>query len=158
MLKIIKENALDDMAKYNKKRNKKHDKGWFVKQDAGNVEYNNAHFNHVSNGEPMGDSCVGVGSTSCSEDYSSNALDKAQVKAFKLLTSKQAPYAVIYAYDQGKGKVYLDKPLAKKNQNEVNEFVNGFSTGKQTQQIVAYVFYQSQVNKIKYSLEDRGLI
>lgn len=158
MLKIIKENALDDMAKYNKKRNKKHAKGWFVKQDAGNVEYNNAHFNHISNGEPMSDGCVGGDSTSCSEAYSSNDLDKAQVKAFKLLTSRQTPYAVIYAYDQGKGKVYLDKPLVKKSQDEVDEFVNSFSTGKQAQQIVAYVFYQSQVNKIRRSLQDRELI
>lgn len=157
MLKIIKENALDDMSKYNKKRNKKHARGWFVK-DAGNVEYNNAHFNHISNGESM-PSAADCGSASvCSEAYVPTDLDKAQVKAFKLLTSKQSPYAVIYAYDQGKGKVFLDKPLVKKSQEEVDSFVNGFKTGKQAQQIVAYVFYQSQVNKIRYSLEQRELI
>lgn len=157
MLKIIKENALDDMTKYNKKRNKKHDKGWFIKRDAGNVGYNNAHFNHISNGEPMGDSSC-EDSVSCSEAYTVDDLDKAQVKAFRLLTSKQAPYAVIYAYDQGIGKVFLDKPLVKNSQGEVDAFVNSFSRGKQAQKIVAYVFYQTQVNKIKYSLEQRGLI
>lgn len=156
MLKIIKENALDDMTKFNKKRNKKHDKGWFVKLDAGNVEYNNAHFNHIANGESMGEaSSEGV---SCAEAYEVDDLDKAQVKAFRLLTSKQRPYAVIYAYNQGKGKVFLDNPLAKNNQEEVDAFVNGFKRGKQAQQVVAYVFYQSQVEKIKYSLEQRELI
>lgn len=157
MLKIIKENVLDDMSKYNKKRNKKHDRGWFVK-DAGNVEYNNSHFNHITNGESSDTSASSGETSTCSEAYSSTDLDNAQVKAFKLLTSKQAPYAVIYAYDQGKGKVFLDKPLAKKSQEEVDAFVNGFKTGKQAQQIVAYVFYQTQVNKIKYALEHRDLI
>lgn len=47
-MKIIKEeNELEKRAKFNRKHNK--GLGWFVKLDAGNVEYNNAFFNAASN-------------------------------------------------------------------------------------------------------------
>ena len=40
-------NELKDRAKKHKKTDKKGAKGWFVNLNAGNVEYNNAFFNHV---------------------------------------------------------------------------------------------------------------
>lgn len=76
----------------------------------------------------------------------------AQARAYRLLKSKK-PYAVIYAYSQGKGKRILDRPLPKKSQAEVQAFVDGFKTGKEAQKITADVFYLSQLGKIAGEFE-----
>lgn len=84
--------------------------------------------------------------------------DKAQVRAYKMLIGSKKPFAVIYAYNQGKGKVLLNPPLIKKSAEEVQGFLNGFRRGKEGTQVTVDVFYASQIDKIKNALIDRGLI
>ena len=84
--------------------------------------------------------------------------DKAQVKAYKMLIGPKKPFAVIYAYSQGKNKVLLNPPLIKKSKEEVQDFLNGFRRGKEGTKITADVFYASQIRSIKESLLSRGLI
>lgn len=84
--------------------------------------------------------------------------DKAQVKAYKMLIGPKKPFAVIYAYSQGKNKVLLNPPLIKKSKEEVQDFLNGFRRGKEGTKITADVFYASQIRSIKESLISRGLI
>ena len=84
--------------------------------------------------------------------------DKAQVKAYKMLIGPKKPFAVIYAYNQGKGKEILNPPLAKKSKEEVQDFLNGFRRGREGTKVVADVFYASQIDEIKNSLISRKLI
>ena len=84
--------------------------------------------------------------------------DKAQVKAYKMLIGPKKPFAVIYAYSQGKNKVLLNPPLIKKSKEEVQDFLNGFRRGKEGTKITVDVFYASQIRSIKESLISRGLI
>lgn len=87
-----------------------------------------------------------------------NDYDKAQVKAYKMLVGPKKPFAVIYAYNQGKGKILLNPPLIKKSNEEVQDFLNGFRRGREGTKVTADVFYASQIRDIKESLISRGLI
>ena len=83
--------------------------------------------------------------------------DRAQLSAYKLLKRKQ-PFAVIYAYSQGKGKIILNPPLVKQSQEEVDQFVNSFKRGKEITRVTADVMYLSQLDNIEYSLRQRKMI
>lgn len=73
--------------------------------------------------------------------------EKALRKAFNLIKRKGC-YAVIYAYTQGNGSVFLNPPLCKDSQEEVQKFVDAFKRGKQSARAVVDVLYKSQVDKI----------
>jgi len=75
-------------------------------------------------------------------------IKKAELQAYKKLKKNKNLYAVIYAYSQGNKKIVLNPVLEKDNQEEVDKFVNAFKKGKQGQQIIVYVYYQSQINKL----------
>lgn len=87
-----------------------------------------------------------------------NDYDKTQVKAYKMLIGPKKPFAVIYAYNQGKGKVLLNPPLIKKSNEEVQDFLNGFRRGREGTKVTVDVFYASQIRSIKESLISRELI
>ena len=73
---------------------------------------------------------------------------EAQRKAFNILKKKK-PYAVIYAYSQGDGKIFLNPPLVKQSQEQVNAFVNSFRRPRQSTQVTVDVFYLSQLEKLE---------
>lgn len=78
----------------------------------------------------------------------SNEYKRAQEKAYKILKTKK-PYAVIYAYSQGDGKVILNPPLVKNSQEQVQAFVNSFSRPRQTTQVTVDVFYLTQLGRLE---------
>ena len=85
-------------------------------------------------------------------------LDKVQVNAYNVLKNHK-PYAVIYAYSQGKGKVFLNPIVEKKSQEEVQNFVNSFKkSNKEGIKITVYVFYLTQLSVIEDALKGRKLI
>jgi uncharacterized Zn finger protein (UPF0148 family) len=84
--------------------------------------------------------------------------DKAQVKSYNILKKNPKVFGVIYAFTQYGGKHILDRPLAKMSQSEIDDFVRSFSHGKESTKVVVDVMYQSQLNKVRAALEDRGLI
>lgn len=88
---------------------------------------------------------------SLDDDY-----EKAQYKAYKILKSKK-PFAVIYAYTDKKGRHILDRPLAKKDQKEVNDFERAFRTERESQKIIVHAFYLSQIDNLDsvFSEENR---
>ena len=72
-------------------------------------------------------------------------LKQAQKKAYEKL-KKTGCYAVIYGFKRGvKDVIPLYPPLCKKSQEEVDQFVKAFSTGKEGTKIVVYVLYKSQI-------------
>ena len=73
---------------------------------------------------------------------------KAQEKAYNVLKKKQ-PYAVIYAYSQGDGKVILNPPLVKHNQEQVQAFVDSFRRPRQQTRVTVDVFYLSQLERLE---------
>lgn len=82
------------------------------------------------------------------EDYA-----LAQKRAYELLKSKK-PFAVIYAYSQGNGKVLLNKPLIKNSMKEVQDFADSFKTRRQGTKVVLDVFYLSQLDSLKDTFEE----
>lgn len=91
------------------------------------------------------------------KDENISDYDRIQLKAYNILKLKR-PYAVIYAYDQGNGKVLLNPPLEKRSQEEVQDFVDSFKTGNQAVRVVVDVFNLTELKKIEYSLRRRNLI
>ena len=88
----------------------------------------------------------------------SDALDKAQVEAYNVLKNHK-PYAVIYAYSQGNGKVFLNPVLEKKSQEGVEDFVNAFKKShRESNKATVYVFYLTQLASLEKSLKERKLI
>lgn len=86
------------------------------------------------------------------------AQDKAQVAAYKKL-KQTGEYAAIYGYSfPGQGKIYLSKPIIKRSQEDVQDFINGFRTGKEATKVVVDVFYQTQLDGIEDALRSRKLI
>ena len=87
-----------------------------------------------------------------------DALDKAQVEAYTALKNHK-PYAVIYAYSQGKGKEYLKPVLEKKSQEDVEDFVNSFKkSDREANKVTVYVLYLTQLSSIEKALKERKLI
>ena len=82
------------------------------------------------------------------EDYA-----LAQKRAYELLKSKK-PFAVIYAYSQGNGKVLLNRPLIKNSMKEVQDFADSFKTRRQGTKVVLDVFYLSQLDSLKDTFEE----
>lgn len=82
-----------------------------------------------------------------------NEYRSAQEKAYKILKNKK-PYAVIYAYSQGDGKVILNPPLVKHSQQQVNAFVNSFRRPRQSTQVTVDVFYLSQLDRLEDIFEE----
>lgn len=79
------------------------------------------------------------------ESKASDAREKAIRRAFRLIKRKGC-YAVIYAYTQGSGTVFLNPPLCKDNQEEVQKFVDAFKRGKEGTKVVVDVLYKSQID------------